>query len=255
MSDEFDDPYADARHYDLLAGMTAPRDLGFYRSLFGSRRGRLLELGCGTGRLTLPLCECFDAVVGVDLSEHMLARARAAATAASCAARFVAGDFLTLDLGERFDRILLPYNALNHVLEASDLERLFDVLERHLAPHGRIVVDTFQPDPLRLSPCSPESMLLRYRDPDSGRRLTLVEQTRYDAARQVNEVEWRYREPEGGFVRVQRLAMRVFFPQELDALFSAHALEIEAKYGDYDGSAFDASSPKQILVAVRRERR
>jgi len=255
MSEAPDDPYADARHYDLLAGMTAPGDLDFYRRLFGRGGGRLLEFGCGTGRLTLPLCACFDTVVGVDRAEAMLAAGRARAALTSCAVRFVRGDFLSLELGERFDRILLPYNVLNHVHEAPDLDRLFEVLERHLAPRGRIVVDTFQPDPRRLSPDAAEVALLRYRDPDSGRELTLYECARYDAARQVNELEWRYREPDGRVARCHQLAMRVFFPQVLDDLFAAHGLLIEAKYGDYDGSAFGSASPKQIVVATRRDGR
>ena len=64
--------YSDPVHYDLLAQMTAPDDLPFYRQLVEARGGPVLELGCGTGRVTLPLARLGVEVVGLELSSEML---------------------------------------------------------------------------------------------------------------------------------------------------------------------------------------
>lgn len=244
--------YRDPRHYDLLAQMTAPADLGFYAARLGTSRGALLELGCGTGRLTLPLSARVDEAVGVDNSPPMLAYARSKALAAGSPARFVEADFTALELGRRFDWILLPYNALNHVAAADRIAALFDGVHAHLGEGGRFIVDTFQPDPAALGRPPSRTHILSYIDPDSGQRVAMHEENRYDAARQVNRVTWSYDIGGQATARTDVIEMRIFFPQELDALFAHHGFAIEAKLGDYGGAPFGSRSPKQLVIAARR---
>ena len=79
--------------------------------------------------------------------------------------------------------------------------------------------------------------------------MLVTENNVYDAATQVNHIKWYYRVGESAAERVAELNMRIFFPQELDALLRAFGFDIEAKYGDFDESPFISGSPKQIIRA------
>ncbi|MCB1890304.1 MAG: class I SAM-dependent methyltransferase [Rhodocyclaceae bacterium] len=240
--------YREPLRYDLLAQMTAPADLDYYRHALGDRSGRLLELGCGTGRLTIPLSHVAAETVGLDNAPAMLDFARAKAAQAGAAVDFVAGDFRHFDLGRHFDHILLPYNALNHILDDAGLAGLFASVARHLSAGGRFLVDTFQPDMAATERLRLRRKLLTYLDPYLQRRVELFEEASYNPERRINRVTWHYDldgEPDW---RVDCMDMRLHSPQALDALFTHHGFRIEAKYGDYDRSPFGARSPKQLLV-------
>ena len=89
--------------------------------------------------------------------------------------------------------------------------------------------------------------MLEYTDPRTGEPGVLFEDNRYDSAHQVNQIVWRY-VVGGQLVRRDELQMRMFFPQELDALVRLCGWSIEAKWGSYDGRAFGAQMPKQLLI-------
>ena len=82
--------------------------------------------------------------------------------------------------------------------------------------------------------------------------VTVTERVVYDAATQVNHATWYYQPENGDEPRVAELALRVIFPQEFDALLDHNGFDIEAKYGDFDGSAFRSSSRRQIVVCQLR---
>src|SRR6186713_2867176 len=104
-----------ARYYDLdLAGETD--DVDFYLALAGRGGQTVLELGCGTGRLAIPIAQAGNEVVGVDHDPHMLARARAAWAAASgpvgSSLELLEAELQTHDLPYRFDLVVLGLNML-----------------------------------------------------------------------------------------------------------------------------------------------
>ena len=241
--------YRDPQTYELLAQMTAPADLPFYRALLGDAAGRVLELGCGTGRLSLPLARHATEMTGLDNAPAMLDFARQRAAAAGSTAHFVRADFCRFDLGMHFDWILLPYNALNHITDDAGLDGLFESVASHLAPGGRFVVDSFQPDPAALARPWERRRLLTYLDPSLNQRITLSESSRYDAARRVNHITWHYDLGDQSDWRIHRTSMRILFADELDTLFRDHGFIIGSKYGHYDRSPFGPRSPKQLMVA------
>ena len=95
---------------------------------------RLLDAGCGTGRIAVRLAELGYPVVGVDVDEPMLREARAAAPHL----RWELGDLTTLDLGERFDVVLVAGNTIP-LLEAGTLVRAAQRLAEHVEPGGLLV--------------------------------------------------------------------------------------------------------------------
>jgi SAM-dependent methyltransferase len=239
--------YADPLHYDLLAQMTAPADIPFYQSLVAEHGGPVLELACGTGRVTLPLAQTGVEIWGIDIARPLLDYARFKAEAETLRPRWVEADMRDLDLGRRFALVIIPYNAFNHLLDRESVERCLASVRRHLGPGGGFVIDTFNPDPkaLGVDP-SARAKILEYIDPTTGERVVLEEQNAYDAARQVNRTTWRYHAGDRVDVRVDEIDMRVFFPQELDALLHYGGFEIVSKLGDYQGVPFGPKTPKQL---------
>lgn len=243
-----DSLYTAAELYDLVHLGPWKGEVEFYQRQAGRLGDRVLELACGTGRLTVPLAAGGLTMTGLDLSAAMLARARDRAAQAGAAARFLQADMRAFELGERFDLIFVPINSLCHLLTRPDVEACYRCVRAHLAPPGRFVVDVFNP-----------SLAILGRDPGrwyevgeytdaGGGRVRLTEQNRYDPAAQINHIVWRFESDDGRRVE-HRLTMRQFFPQELDALLAYNGFVIEAKYGQYGEKAFHAESTQQVVVA------
>lgn len=243
--------YFSGEEYDRLTGPYATgEDFEHYRRLADRANGPVLELACGTGRLTIPLAGAGIKITGLDSSEEMLGVARRKAAEWGSHTSFVQGDMRRFDFGEsRFALIFVPVNSLSHLLTAEDIDACFSRARAHLMPGGCFAFDLFNPS-LALLTRAPEvrSPIRSYIDA-SGRQVTLSESNHYDAATQVNHITWYYeREGDPPSVTAYPLAMRQFFPQEIDLIARYHGFEIEAKYGDYSGGAFTSESPKQILL-------
>ena len=93
---------------------------------FGKKYGitpkTILDLGCGTGSILLPLAqEGFD-VIGVDLSPEMLTEADHKAMEAGVSVRLACQDMTELDLGEQADCILSLCDCMNYLIEDGSLE-------------------------------------------------------------------------------------------------------------------------------------
>jgi SAM-dependent methyltransferase len=241
--------YLDGRHYDLQhIGFTD--DIPFYLKQARERGGEVLELACGTGRITIPLAEAGIRITGLDLEDGMLRQARAKAALKGVTVEWVQGDCRSLNLGRKFNLIFLPFNSIAHLHDPESIRSCLTGAREHLSDGGRFIVDIFNPrlDMLMRDP-SERYPVAEYPDPDGGGTVLVTENNVYDDATQVNHIKWYYRVGDSTRDRVAELDMRIFFPQELDALVRANGLEIEAKYGDFDESPFESGSPKQIIRA------
>jgi len=135
-----------ARFYDVdMAQNMQFDDVGFYVRLAAQARGPILELGCGNGRILLPLLRAGLDATGVDDSAGMLAELRRTALAQDLAAKITKMDVRDLDLRQRFALILCPYSLVTYVTEDRDLERLLRGVREHLRQDGCFIVDAFVP--------------------------------------------------------------------------------------------------------------
>ncbi len=141
------DPYGRPDLYDLEYADLV-EDRAFYVSAAVDTVGQVLELGAGTGRLTIPIAEAGQQVVAVERAEAMRERLAVRAQMAGVADRIdiVDGDFRSLRLGRRFASVLLPFNALHHCADEDDLAGLFATVAAHLEPGGRFLFDAYLPD-------------------------------------------------------------------------------------------------------------
>ena len=140
--------------YDSLASVYATDmgasmpfdDVGWYVNR--CRGHRTLELGCGTGRILLELLAAGVDTVGVDRSLPMLVELHRQAAHRGLVARVAQADLQALPIIEHFDRILAPYALLTYVSDRQDVKRLLHQLAGLLATDGRLIVDSFVPQPV-----------------------------------------------------------------------------------------------------------
>jgi SAM-dependent methyltransferase len=108
---------------------------------FGLRPARSLDLGCGTGTLAILMAEAGWKVIGLDLSEAMLAQARQKALDAAQAVEFVQQDMRDFRIEEPVALVTSFYDTVNHLLFAEDLQSTFRGVARALLPGGLFVFD------------------------------------------------------------------------------------------------------------------
>ncbi len=206
-----------------------------------ARRGTsVLELACGTGRLTLPLAEAGLDVTALDLSTAMLGVARRKPGADAIAWRL--GNMATFALGRTFDTIVLAHNSLLHLHSTSAITACFECVRAHLAPGGRFVFDVFNPSLALLA--QPAGTRTPFATLDDCIAEASVD---YDAAAQVNRATIYVMKPGEPELAIP-LHLRCIFPQELPMLVERGGLTLESRLGDFSGAAFVATSRHQICT-------
>jgi len=242
--------YDDAEFYDLVAP-SDPWMQRFYCEAAGGPKQRVLDLACGTGRLTIPLAESGATVIGADLSEIMLARARLAADERGAAIIFRQLDLRDFNLGESFDAVVIAANSLMHLQSSEDFARAFSAIHRHLVPGGRLVFDVFVPSAWLLSrPADERQLLGKFAHPRLG-EVTVEETIAYDPVAQVMRTDWYWSTAEQRDFRHTPLELRQIYPQELPLLLQSHGFTLAARYGDFGSSPFGSDSQRQVCIATR----
>jgi SAM-dependent methyltransferase len=186
----------------------------------------------------------------LDLNPAMLDRAKEKALAAKLSPTFIAADMRDFHLGKKFELIFLPYNSMQHLQSRPELEALFSCVREHLAEGGRFILDVQHPnlDLLRREPGEIFDLGREVKDADGF--VVTGEEVHYDDAAQIYSIRWHYAKPGTEEARSEELRLRMFFPQELDALLTYNQLEIREKYGDFNGKPFAPGDSKQILVCA-----
>lgn len=245
-------------------------DIAWYREQVGPQPISVLELGAGSGRITLPLLGDGHCVTAIDrvgpMLEHLrqkLDRQIAADMLPTDARERVTtklGDIRKLDLPDNsFRCVLAPFNTLMHLYTTADLQACFGEIARVLQPGGVCLFDVCLPDFdwLMWDPADRHSVT-PFIDPNSGRRMIYSTNHTYDYATQVCHIRIYYDPaPPAGetFVpptnseHVVHLAHRQIFPEELRALLPWAGLELVKHDGGFCGEPLTIESESQVCVA------
>ena len=230
------------------------RDVAFWRRLARREAAPLLELGCGTGRLLLPLALGGRPVVGIDRSTAMLARARTRLEKRPARARpdLVRGDITALPFRDAaFGLVIAPYGMLQSLLNAADLQRTLREIARVLRRGGLVGID--------LVPDLPawneyrRRVQLRGRAPDGG-RITLIETVRQDRRRRLTifDEEFVVRRGTHEDRRSFSLTFRTVEVGQMIARLGRIGLSAEAVLGDYRGGPMGSASDAWLLLARKK---
>ena len=256
-----------ADYYDespLVRGRT--QDVAFYVDAVRELGGPVLELGCGTGRITLALAEAGFHVTGLDNSQRMLeqCRPKLAAVPRDVQERvhLVHGDMTAFDLGENFSSVIIPFRPFQHLLQVEEQMACLESVRKHLWAEGRragekrghLILDMFQTDAERMHHVEyqKEGLVTEYMMPD-GRHVRIMERVAgFHRAAQQNDVEMIFYvdHPDGKDERlVFAWPLRYFFRYEVEHLLARCGFRVTALYGDFDRSPLEDLSPEMIFVA------
>jgi SAM-dependent methyltransferase len=256
----FEEVYRYPADYDLEVEACTVNDVPFWVDLLRCEQpARMLEIGCGTGRLTVPLAREGTAsgfsVTGLDIEAAMLSRESADVRKV---VQFVQGDVRFLQLDEHFDVILMPYGVAHHLTDLDEQIAAWESVHKHLMPGGLFAVDLVAPDlPLMAQALHgvPRSIDLDVHR-DDGRHIRRSVAVNYEPTLQQATFAFVYDvvDADGTHRHYQSpFAMHVYYPYELELLFRLTGFYLERFVGSYAGEPFTASS--SLMIALARSRK
>jgi SAM-dependent methyltransferase len=239
--------------YDSVPLYAARQDVGFYVAEAQSASGSVLEVGCGTGRILLPIARAGCSITGIDSSQHMLERCRAklAAEPAAVQSRVTLAqhEMRDFNLGATFALIIAPFRVVQHLTTADDQLRFLATITRHLVPKGRLIFDVFNPrfDMLVGADGVEREDTAEQRLPDGRtfRRTYRVARVRW--LDQVSEAELIYYVD--GTRYVQAFQMRWYLAAELRHLLARAGFRVREIYGDFARGPLVDGCPELVVVA------
>ncbi len=236
----------DAQIYDGLNSKID--DLVFYKKVFSKFSGvKILELCCGTGRLTIPLFESGFSITGIDLSTTMLEEAKRKSAEKGYKIPMLYGDMRSFSINTEFDAVFIPFNSIHHLYSNEDLFSTLHSAHEHLVNDGCLIIDYFNPNIRYIVENENKSVSIGSYTTQDGRKVVVNQTMKYEDDTQINRIKWQYIINNSEH-STQSLDMRIFYPRELDFYIESHNLKIIDKYGDYDMSEFKADSPKQLII-------
>lgn len=244
--------------YDLENADDPAFDVPFWESVVRSLAPRrMLELACGTGRLTLPLARLgvVDELVALDSSAPFLERLRSRLSGEPVTV--VESDMRAPAVEGPFDLIVVPFNSLAYLTARASRLACLDAVRSLLAPDGRFAFDLVAPrydfiaeatgacPPMRVDADhpAPEYGVSRFRrsytDTYDASTQTLHSTNRYEIFYEDGRVEH----------RITDLDWHIYFPDELSLLLEACGLAVVERYGGYDRSPFGPASRRYLWLA------
>lgn len=244
-----------AEFYDALHRGT-PGDLEHYQS-HCAQSSKLLELGCGSGRVLTALSAPSRSCTGVDIHPGLLKLAHERLTAAPNT-QLLAQDMLTLSLNAEFDRILLPFCGLYCIETPEELDRLFRGVAAHLSPEGRFILDTYNADLFHQDDDEPDQEQVPHEHGEiqvRGVTYQVFEQSRWDRTSQQILVSYLHAATDADAARdagladevVAELLHRYWLSEQVEESARQAGLTRDLAFGDFQGSPWAPDSPWNIF--------
>jgi len=239
--------------YDSYVGVDF--DILFWLLQAGSVRGKVLELACGTGRVSIPLLNAGVDLSCVDYSPGMLTQFRRKLEASRLACPIYCQDMTELTLADRFDLVFIPFHSFSEILDKRKQRQALIRIYSHLTPRGTFIC-TLQNPTIRTASMDGTSRLVGEFPMQGGDTLLVRSTLKFDPLTQVASGEQVYeqRSRDKRLIDQRRLGVNfyLFNKSEFADLLSDVGFETEAFYGDYDRRPFEQEASPFMIWKLRR---
>jgi len=250
-----------AKFYDTQPDPFSKKDIEFYVSQLPSSDCSVLEIGCGTGRVLLPLSEHCRFIHGIDVSDGMIdvCRQKLAGLQLNKKISIELCDARVFRAKQKFELIIAPFRVFQSIENDEDIGAFFETVRQHLAENGRCILNAFKPwmdepgvrkewERMR------ESRKIWETDVQEGKvicydRISYVHPTKFIC---YPTLIYEFRQ-DGKIIEKSELntAMRCYPPGEFLKTIEDNGFIIEQKWGGYSGEEY-GEGPELVVKFKKR---
>ncbi|WP_235318425.1 class I SAM-dependent methyltransferase [Planococcus sp. CAU13] len=243
--------YEDPEYYDLEYG-TYLNDVPFLAEWAGKQKGTVVDLGCGTGRVTIPLAELGHKIIGVDLHEGMLNQAKEKTADANLPVEWILQDCTQLSLDVKTLFMYMTGNSFQHFLTNESQNLLLQSVKRHLETNGVFIFNTRFPVLGELAEVDESELIFTDK---RSRKVREKNVETYDSLTQIlhcTSIREILDGPEKGTIEQDSISLRYVFPLEMERLLTENGFIIENIYSSWKKDSLSAASSEMIYVCKKR---
>lgn len=246
-----------ASWYDSDMGQNNPgEDIPFYLRYAAANRGGILELGCGTGRMTLPFLKAGFSVLGMDSSAAMLQRLAEKLQPLDRRERqrltLLCADMCYLCLKRKFKTVCCAFSLLTYLTTKEDQEHFFRNVHEWLDDDGHLLLDVFVPQD-RMQTLPDDQIYFDYRRPwkedlllERSKQIIKHPEGQLNTIRRFYKILDRDLHVRKEIVTEERI--RIFYPEELHRLLTGYGFRIEGSWGGFQGEALSGEAPVMVFL-------
>jgi SAM-dependent methyltransferase len=207
-------------------------ELDFYLKEAKKTKGKVLEAACGTGRILLPLLEAGVNIEGFDLSIKMLDVLKKKAKKKNLKPKVWRADMRNFRSNKKYDLIIIPYRAFNHVEKSEDQIMTLKNLKKHLKKGGKLILNFFYPDFNYIArmngKASKKSKVMI-----KGRKYLISEIPRYSPVDQLIRVDWIFEDEKGKKKKILKIHLCYIYKKEFELLLKLSGFSKWKVYGGF----------------------
>jgi len=249
-----------AEFYDHVVIYRERKDIDFYLEMARQSKGTVLELGCGTGRILLPIARSGIKIAGIDSSDKMLSICREKLSQEpeniKRSVKLFNADMRSFELSQKFDLAIIPFRAFQHLLTVDDQIACLKCVHKHLKKSGKIILDLFNPSLERLVDDKylgevdeePEFSM-----PDRRKVIRCNKYLGRDLENQILDIQFIFyiSHPDGRSERLTENAqMRYLFRFEAEHLLARCGFKLDVAYGDLNKTLFGAQANQELIFVA-----
>ncbi len=241
-----------ARFYDLIYHSVRDEvDSGWFLNEIKQIKGKVLEIGAGTGRLFSNALKDGADIYGIDISSPMLEILRKKLYPDQYF-RISRQNMIDFSFDFKFDLIIAPFRVIMHLISKDDQLKALNNVFRHLNTNGKFIFDTFIPD-LNMLIKGLENSVDFEGEYESGKRIKRTVSTKPDLINQIINITFRIDWDEDGQLKTEiwKVPLRYFFRYEMEHLVERSEFRNYRIIGDYHGNELSNDSREFIVICNR----
>ena len=249
--------------YDWIVPHLTREDIPFFLNAISESQGHTLELGCGTGRVLIPIARAGFEITGMDLSNQMLSICRdklamESADTRSNVTALINCNMSDFSLRQHFDLVIIPFFTFNYLLTSTEQLSCLSSIRKHLKSSGKVILDLPNPRSCYLK----EDIYLNefgdephFEMPDGrkGRRKYRISSRDLEMQRLGIETIYYIINPDGAELRlVNEFVGHYLFAHDIESLMLRAGFEIDHIYGGFSREAYDPQTSEDMIVVAHK---
>lgn len=252
MTHSFEYPDFVARFYDIIyKKVRSEVDTEYFTNKILSAKGKVLEIGVGTGRFFINTLAKGADIYGIDISKNMINVLKEKLPSEDHH-RVITGDAARMNLDFKFNLIVAPFRVFAHVLETKNQILFLNNVYKHLDNKGRFIFDLFVPNPALMAE-GIDNLTDFEGEYEPGKKVRRIVSSKTDIVNQLLNVTMKFiwDEDNKQIEKEWKLQMRLFFRYELEHLIKLSKLSLVKISGDYQENPLNSESKEFIIVCKR----